>query len=312
MPSLLQRWRGRLRARWPWLDSWTVAPVCAAGRCGGPILVHALSYHPRVIACRRWPHEQRPVYWLLEARHRLQVRREPELDEKVFTPTSFYEDGRSPFFVDDRLEEQAFAGSVARLDRSIRHESYRFYRTLALEYGRPGATAFVEKISLRLLPEHFAVFPDVRPIVLLRDPRDAVVSAAKFFARTEGHPYLDGDLDPLRNVVHGAFGRSFLRIAEVLREMERIGFAHLVVRYEELVAAPERALAAIERFLGIETRGAIGAMAAVIRAPPSAPAHVTSASALDSIGRWKRELPEPIRDEVLATLAPAVKALGYE
>jgi hypothetical protein len=302
----------RLRARFPWLDSWTVAPVCAAGRCGGSILVHALSHHPRVVACRRWPHEQRPVYWLLEARHRLQVRRKPEIDETIFPPTSFFEDGRSPFHVEDGVEERAFEQSVARLDRSIRCAAYRFYRALALEHGRPAASAFVEKISLRLIPEHFAVFPDVRPIVLLRDPRDAVVSAAQFFARTEHHPYLEGGQDPLLNIVHGTFGRSFLRIAAVLAEMKRIGFAHLVVRYEELIAAPERTFATIERFVGIEARGAADVLAGVIRAPPSAPGHLTSENALASIGRWKRELPAPLRDEVLATLAPAVKELGYE
>jgi len=93
----------------------------------------------------------------------------------------------------------------------------------------------------------------------------------------------------------------------------RRGAAHLV-RYEDLVLAPERALGDLLGYLGVDAGAAT--VAAIIEElhgeMPELRDHSTSDGARASIGRWRQDLdPELARAAELA-LGPALAAFHYE
>lgn len=285
--------------------------VLANGRSGGTIFLEALSRHPEVIVCPRWPHEQRPATYVAFARASLRI--VPEGATEPFEPAkSVYENGRSPFSSREQELERDYQDAVlARLDEAARAGVRDFYRRLARAQGKPGALAFAEKVYVGLMVEFARQWPDARLLLLVRDPRDCVVSAADFFYR-EGEARSPAKPRPLAlaEVLEGRYAQAWTRLPERVAAARAAGLDVHLVRYESLLRETEATLAGVARLAGLAESG-VAAMAAALREEPQRKGHLTAASPAESIGRWRRELEPELQAQIESALGPTARALGY-
>ena len=279
--------------------------VLALGRSGGTILLEALSRHPELVVCPRWPHEQRPATYVCLARASLRL--VPEGEPAGREPAkSVYENGRSPFSSREPELERDYGDAVlARLDAAARAGVSDFYRRLAATQGKPAARAFAEKVYVNLMVEFARQWPDACLLLLVRDPRDALLSASDFFSRVATRP------QALKEQLEGRYGQAWTRLPAQLDAARAAGLAVHVARYEELIAAPERALAQVAERAGVAADG-VAAMAAALREEPRRQGHLTSPSPRESVGRWRRDLDAASRAQLEQALAPCARALGYD
>lgn len=286
--------------------------VLANGRSGGTILLEALSRHPELVVCPRWPHEQRPATYVAFARASLRL--VPEGEPAGREPAkSVYENGRSPFSSREPELERDYGDAVlARLDLAARAGVSDLYRRLASTLGKPAVRAFAEKVYVNLMVEFARQWPDACLVVLIRDPRDALLSAADFFDRAkDGAAPKSPRAQALADLLEGRYGQAWTRLPARLEAARAAGLTVHVARYEELIAAPERTLAQVAAWVGVSADG-VAAMAGALREAPQRQGHLTSSSPQESVGRWRRELDAPLRAQLEQALAPCIRALGYE
>jgi len=279
--------------------------VLTHGRSGGTILLEALSRHPELVVCPRWPHEQRPATYVCFARASLRL--VPEGEPAGPEPAkSVYENGRSPFSSREPELERDYGDAVlARLDAAARAGVSDFYRRLAATLGKPAVRVFAEKVYVNLMVEFARQWPRACLVLLVRDPRDALLSASDFFQREAARP------QALTELLEGRFGQAWQRLPARLAAARAAGLTVHLARYEELIAAPERTLTQVAEWAQVSADG-VAAMAAALREAPKRQGHVTSASPQESVGRWRRDLDAPLRAQLEQALAPCVRALGYE
>jgi hypothetical protein len=108
------------------------------------------------------------------------------------------------------------------------------------------ATRWVEKTTLHVysLPMIWRMFPDARAVNVIRDPRD-VVSSPKRFKRFEA-----GSIEREQFVIE--LGRSWNRAIEAYESIKSDP-RMLSVRYDDLVAQPEKTLALMAAHVGVDT-----------------------------------------------------------
>ena len=154
------------------------------------------------------------------------------------------------------------------------------------------------------------LYPDAREVFLVRDFRDMIASVLAWKARHGGawfgHVAAESDED---------FVRSFERFATnlVASRLRRSGQSH-TVRYEDLVAGPERTVNELVGYLGVGRSDAVVArmVATLGEHSPATDAYRTTESLEASIGRWRRDLPPALQRAAQETFAPALEEFGYE
>jgi tetratricopeptide (TPR) repeat protein len=191
----------------------------------------------------------------------------------------------------------------------IQHMRQRYVKSLLREAtGEPAAQILVDKNpSLTMsLPHWLRVFPELKVLIALRDPRDVIISS--FF------------LNPVLNATNMNFltiertVRHYSDLMDVwLRMRELGGFDWLETRYEDVVENLESEGRRATEFLGLpwhlgQSRYHETDRPKFLLAPTYH--EVTQPVYRRAIGRWKHyaEALEPIR----AKLAPYVRAFGYE
>jgi len=184
---------------------------------------------------------------------------------------------------------------------------------IAVALGKEDATYVVEKFP----PSYFGqpliaeLIPGSREIVLVRDFRDVAASLFAFGEKRGRHWYED----------HAALSAAEI-VSEPLRnDVEQLTHAWqdrsesaLLVRYEDLVLRPEETLAGVLSFLDLDARPETVAstLAAAGRVDGQIQdAHVTSATAADSIGRWRRDLSPELQRLCEESLGDGLEAFGY-
>jgi len=191
----------------------------------------------------------------------------------------------------------------------IQQMRQRYVKSLLREAtGAPAAQILVDKNpSLTMsLPHWLRVFPELKVLIALRDPRDVIISS--FF------------LNPVLNATNMNFltiertGRHYSDLMDVwLRMRELGGFDWLETRYEDVVENLESEGRRATEFLGLswhpdQSRSHETARRKFLLAPTYH--QVTQPVYRRAIGRWEHyaEALEPVR----AKLAPYVRAFGYE
>ena len=188
----------------------------------------------------------------------------------------------------------------------------RFYDAVADDLGQADAPWFVEK----LLPSHlqwiaWEIYADVREIVLVRDFRDVVCSARAFNQRRRhlafGRERAASDEQWIRNMAEGGVRRLWTAWQ---RRSDR---AHLV-RYEDLVRDPHATLGRVFEYVGVDASDTVvaGVLERAGRESEETRDHRTTATGRESIGRWRRDLDEPLAEVAQAAMGPALKAFGYD
>jgi hypothetical protein len=292
-------------------------PVCGLGRSGGTLFLEALSRHPEIVVCPRWPHEQRPAAFLAVARGRLRLRDEAARNGAPDPPPCEYKNGRSPFSSREADLERDYAeAALARVDAAMRDGITEFYARLAARLAKPAPRRFAEKVEPCQLRDYVETFTGARVIALVRDPRDALVSTVDWFERRDGDASERRTgprprCEALRELLASRWTRVWKEYPAALEWARRAGFEPHVVRYEELVRQPERTLEAIARFAGLTAPDGVALAAAAVREPPLRAQHLTSESVESSIGRWRRDLDGRAQAELGAAVREVVAAFGY-
>jgi hypothetical protein len=187
----------------------------------------------------------------------------------------------------------------------------QWYRHVAANQDQPGAVYFAEKRHPNV---HTAalwdMYPGAREVILIRDFRDAVTSAMSFNERRGhqgfGRARVDSDEE---------FIRAFWRAVRALhRHWQRRKAAAHLVRYEDLIAAPDETLGALLTYLGLDADPATmdTMREQVTGESPHLRLHKTSGSTASSLGRWRSDLDpalQPVANEVFHDL---LVAFGYD
>jgi hypothetical protein len=168
--------------------------------------------------------------------------------------------------------------------------------------GRRGAPRWVEKTPRHLeVPQLITeTWPGARIVRIVRDPRDAAVSLTKV---PFGTPSLLTNLSVLA------------RMNEAAADFYRESAVALTVRYEDLVAMPERELRRICEFVGVEyeagmvedRRGATGVAAEHEWWKGDATGPLDRSRS----GRWANEMPPQVQHYAALNLGPMLEEHGY-
>jgi hypothetical protein len=185
----------------------------------------------------------------------------------------------------------------------LAHVLYALYHE---RMGGSGAGRWGDKTPSYVLhlPMLSSIFPTAQFIHVIRDGRDATLSAHKKWGAQRW--YMD-QYYLMRNwVLHVEQGRTAGRRLRTSRYLE--------VRYEALVAEPEPVLGEICAFLGEDLHPAMLDHTALARRQirPGGHIEVRQPISTGSVGRWKTEMSEFYRKVADQVAGPTLSSLGYE
>ena len=207
------------------------------------------------------------------------------------------------------LPEEAL-GRWARLSPAeIGHWRERYWQRVASGCaGAQLAPVFIDKQPLNavLLPLIYRLFPAARILLVLRDPRDVLLSCYQQRFGMNAAMY-----QLLRLDTATAYYAAVMRLVEASRR--RLALRLHVVRYEDVVGSFEATARSLLGFLGLEWDERVRQYTATARkrtiGTPSA-AQVVRPIYASACGKWRnyREFLEPH----LPVLEPWVRAFGYD
>jgi hypothetical protein len=211
-------------------------------------------------------------------------------------------------------EVEAWSGSTYVIDLAAfcqRSIDGWYLATAAAQHAEVDALVyFAEKhfpdAYPRLMRE---LYPRARELFLVRDFRDMIASMVAYNAR-KGF----GDFGRAAAASDAAWLTDLRRGVLALRDNWRErGEAESLVRYEDLVRDPEKALPSLLTFLGLDaTPETVGLL--ISAAAPDVPelqGHGTARSPEASIGRWRQDLPPELLPVVEETFADLLADFGY-
>ena len=254
--------------------------VLGAGRCGSTLLHELLAAHPAIaltnaagLVYRFW-HDSRLA----------------ELPASAPAGFTLREPGRP-----HGINHPALIGIAARAcNRHALQAIHEIYAELfpGKEYRYWGDRLADPQAA----PALAQVLPDARFVVVTRDPRDMYCARGAFGEREE---------TGARELSPAAFCAQYRALYEgLLRDLQ----PRILVRYEDLLAAPHAQLGRVLDFLGLDpTPETTAAAQAAVSAW-----HGTARSPQASIGRWRRELLPEEQYVFARDLVPLLVRFGYE
>ena len=138
------------------------------------------------------------------------------------------------------------------------------------------------------------LFPDLKIVMLFRDPRDVLISFEAFRKR-EPINELKGNLaEQIENIMKHYAGRLSLH--------EEYQDRVFILRYEDLMQTPEEVLAPMLDFLGLDAgKNALAKMLQPLQGPDlQSRMHVTAGSKAKSVGRWRQNMPAAVAKQFAA------------
>ena len=289
--------------------------VSSLGRSGSTLLLGMLAAHPAIVLDRVAPYETRTSsYWL----HVFQVLSRPadhaHAGDLATFLSSSHSVGQNPFDMAGREEPAVMRTwyartQVERLAAFSRASVDSFYRTLAEANGQQSAVYFAEKRLTNVLSHPLAdLYPGGREIFLVRDFRDVVASIFAFNARRGYHAFGRQHFASDEEYI----GRLGVWARQLHAAWKRRAQNSLLVRYEDLVTSPRETLAAVLSYLDLgPDDDAIEAMISYVQNVPEPPGHRTSLDAASSIGRWRVDLDERLKDRCAVEFGDLLADFGY-
>jgi hypothetical protein len=292
--------------------------VTTLGRTGSMVLMRMLEAHPELLVYRPFRYEQQVAgYWLSV----LLSLSEPGSYLRQVAPAGNLEDplwwlggGPGPRELRD-APLQSWLGSegVESLAHVCQERVAAVYGQIASRAGKPEAAFFAEKYSLRTAQIARELYPGARELFLVRDFRDMVASILAFNRRRGvqgfGRAAAGSDLE----WVEGLAGWSGSLVRAWRARSGGSGGSHLV-RYEDLMLRPERVLAGVLSYTGVDPAPARveEMLAAASPAMPELAEHRTAESAPGSIGRWRTDLEPDLAAACERSFGEALREFGYE
>jgi hypothetical protein len=257
--------------------------IVGSGRCGTTLLANLLSKHPKIALTN----EARAYDFLHFA---LQLAHLPDHQEQDFA-----------FEVPARLR-----GIVTKdYAQPFGHIFAQHLPTILLSFYRHifptrTFTHFGDKMPLPIPAAHVrALIPGTKLIALIRDPRDYVCSAMSY----SQIPHISANYPSMRTTLE-RFCAHWMLCASGIQEL-----GLNAIRYEDMIAQPSLALKQATQTLEI---GWDSELDLALQNTPFLRDHATSPSALESVNRWRRDLPEPHAQVVQSICGPMMQQYGYQ
>ena len=202
-----------------------------------------------------------------------------------------------------------YSGLAEATPETLKQSRQNYFHAMELSLGQPMAgRLLIDKNPSYtfLMPALIRIFPEIKFLIALRDPRDVVLSCF------------------MQNLPLNQIGAAFLTLEGAVEDYNalmtvwqtiapRMSNPHLEIRYEDMVEDLESVARKTLDFLGVEWDATVLSFDAharqkVVRSPTYA--DVTKPVYKGAVGRWRnyRKHLEPH----LEMLEPFVKAFGYE
>jgi hypothetical protein len=294
------------------------AMITTIGRSGSKWLARLLSCHPAVLAFQPLVFEPRvATYWMTVLRELTAPKsylREIHT-ERWDQPRWWLGDGAVglPAPVDLGMAEWLGNESVRQLAAICQERVEAYYREVARRSGEgEGARYFAEKFLLDpvLLDLTTEVFPGAKELILVRDFRDRLSSVFAWNEKRGDHGFgHDAEMSKAEYLVE----RVRADAEDLIDRWRRRGDAALLVRYEDLIMEPEATLGRVFDYLEVEAgEGAVGAVLDLANQQTELlDQHRTVSDPVQTIGRWRRDLPDDLAEESNQLLAPLLEPFGY-
>jgi hypothetical protein len=276
-----------------------------------------LAEHPGIVTDRTYPYEVTPV------RNWMQFLGELGLPSAEAQPFSFSSlepldpNWRvGPAFSDASLLlppelHESFGGRfIEQAADFFRRSAEECYREMGLRQDKPAPLFFAEKHQPYHVPGIvWEFYPRAREIFLVRDFRDMLCSIMAFNRKRNradfGRSLAETEEQYILNI--GEKARRLLKAWKNRRDRA------CLVRYEDLVSQTPKTLAVILRYLGLPASQAqIDGM--IDRASEDTPVfqdHRTTPSAIESVGRWRRDLSPELQAICQDAFGTTLAEFGY-
>ena len=295
--------------------------ITTFGRTGSMLLMRLLSAHPDVLSYQPHRFEQRIAgYWIdalltladpvsyLRGVAPQAVAAQVGVDDRTWWLGT---EAPMPWPLrDEPLQEWLGGEAVEALAAVCQQRIDALYERIAAVSGAGPERFFAEKSNLRVSAVAAELYPAGRELFLVRDFRDMVCSVFAFNEKRGvagfGRATAGSDMDYVEQV--GRWAQALARAWERRRER-----AHLV-RYEDLVQDPERALGRVLEHVGVDSRADTirGMLDRLGEELPELREHPTSDSPQASIGRWRTDLGPDLRAACEGAFGSALERFGYE
>ena len=291
--------------------------ITTTGRTGSTALVQLLGAHPEILAYRPFEYEPRVAgYWTKV----LTALSEPvSYIRQVFWqgPRDTWWLGRDapapPPLADASVASWMGGDAVESIAGFCQGRIEAFYEQVARHLGRDRPAYFAERYPPRsLVPAMVAeLYPDTRELILVRDFRDVATSMFAFNEKRGVQGFGRDRADSDEQFILRELRRSADALARCWRE--RSGAAHLV-RYEDMVLRPEETAEGVLAHLGLErTPQIVGRMIDSLGARMAeTEGHRTSPAPEASIGRWRHDLPDELKELCARAFGDALEEFGYQ
>jgi LPS sulfotransferase NodH len=293
--------------------------ITTLGRSGSTWLTWVLGQHPAIADYRSFEYEPKVAAYFAEAVRALSSPASSYQAIRGDIDNSGWWLGREPrwglrwYSSHDSVDEWLATDHVEDLVAFFAGRIDALYARLAEALGKPDAAYVVEKLppvffAQRMMAE---IFPGTREIFLVRDFRDVVCSIFAFGRKRGKKWYWERPWADDEQVV-----REFVRdeVDELLASWAERGEGALLLRYEDLVLDPERALAEVCSHLGVDARPETVARVLADAARLDGrmwDVHSTSPTPERSIGRWREELTPALRRACEEALGEGLETFGY-
>jgi hypothetical protein len=277
--------------------------VSAPARSGTTFMMNRLSHSSKICIVEVPPFEVRLLaYWASVYRT---LTAEPDFNRSTHPDSpegDGYRIGSNPYshevyangFSEKKLITNYFSKFVPEITSEfIRQIIDEYYLRLRDYQEKNDALYFAEKCNSLYRPTRInsrIFYPELKEIIIIRDPRDILCSHVAFFNRSREH----------------AFNEISDHCRELLRIHRSVTQQEIFVKYEDMIVDDPATFRKLSEFLSIPNLLANpereGAMFKV---------HATSKSPTDSIGRWKELPPDDIR-RCNAAWAEFLDEFGYE
>jgi hypothetical protein len=277
--------------------------LISLGRTGSTLAMRLLASHPGIVAVLDYPAEVRFAQYCL----RLYLRDREMSSESVVQPELF----RQTQAVYHSLSKSFIQADQDSVLACSRNRISGFYYHAANNSGKPDAFAFLEKCLFDpgFLRECRLAFPDLKQILLVRDPRDMLCSVMAFNRKRGTFSFLQAEEDSDLDLVD-RYAPILNRIVAWWQVESKHSF---VIRYENLVRDQENELLRLfgNLEMEIDPRTLEQFLLRTQEAESKNASHMTSKSVSDSIGRWKKELSPEAKQKSLIQFESFLKCFDY-